>query len=565
MKKVLLGFVFFLLMFHVSSAEVIINSNDWRDAIVGIVYSYYIDEKPKLVTSLGEMRLLLFTLNKSNPHIVLESNKNSVVKNALQSLKVSGFEKVEEIKFDSYRELQIELYESVKDKIRGFVIVKDKFGMDVIPTVPYALVNDYWIFFYNKELENEIIDLINSEKKPVVFYGMFERRPWKKLNDANYEIIDKRNYRSNIIEIFRKYLDVKYPEWTIIMSPSYIEEEVLTRLKPILLTVLEPLDVVNLMLEYNLTIAEVIGPENVDYASQIRELSGKKIGVVIKTGRTFTGIEEIRGLIFPIKTLSVPEPNPSLRIEKVIYNQKEDRLVVIFNNSGNVGVHFYISGISLNAQGRLVYPQFSPTLHFVGVGDYLPIPIVYNGSIPDDAEFLVLFGFERPVNNQVIPNVYNVSVQNIDDYSDIILLDSYYDKDREELSFEVKNIGNETVYVVIEVLNFNYFGDNITLSTGSPEEILPGETKKLSIDIYLDEEDLKNNEIITVLMLYGPRDYMLLNSQEEVKEIQIKISPITAFIVLARENYMLITIILILLVVLILFLLTRKKRKKKEK
>ncbi len=566
MKKLILSVsLVILLLLPLARAEVIINTNDWREAIVGIIYSYYIGENPKLVTSLGEMRLLLFTLNKTNPHVVLESNKNSVVKNALQSLTVSGFENVEEIRYDSYTDLQLSLYEEIRNNITGFVVARDGFGMDAIPVVPYALLNKYWLLFYNKDTEAEIIKLINNEKKPVIFYGMFERRPWKKLNNISYEIIDNRNYKDNIIEVFERYLRENYPKWTIIMSPAYIEEETLTKLKPILLTILDPLEVVNLMLNNNLTIAEVIGPENVDYASQIRELSGKKIGVVVKTGRTFTGIEEVRGIVFPIKALNVPEPKPNLSVEKVVYNQKENRLVILFNNTGNVGVHFYISGISLNIGGQLTYPQFSPTLHFVDAGKYLPLPIIYNGSVPESIELLVLYGFEKPIVRQVIPNIYNVSVQNLKDYSEIVLTSAYYEKDSEQLSFDVKNIGNETVYVIIEVLNFNYFGDNITLSSGSPEEIEPGETKKLSVDIYLDEEDIQNNKMVNILMLYGPREDMLLNAKEESAEIKIVVSPITALVVLARENYLVIATVMAIIIILLLVLLLKGKKKKKKR
>lgn len=569
MKKILLLSVFvFLFIISISSqafARIIANSNNWRDVYILMIYSYYSNESFNFINSLGEAEILSKTLRKNDSILIFESRTNSIVKGYADFLKLKGFENVREDIFLDYTSLQIDLYKVLQKKILGFIVVKDDFGIDAISIAPYAINNNYWVFFYNDETKEDIIKTIKSnENKKVIFYGEFLDRPWKKIENPVMIIDEKSRVKNNmkILEMLQPFLNNN--SWLIISNGEYIDEIFLIQKMPISFTLQTVEDITNWAIKNNIKIVEIIGPENVDYGQKIRDLSNRTVGVVVKTGRTFTGDPELRGKQFVIRAISTDYPIDRIVIEDIYFIPELKQLIIVVKNIGNTDLYYYISGIGAFYGDREIFPQFSPELHAIGKNTRFSLPIhVDLNETPDRVELLLTFGSEFPLKNTLENKIFDVEELSLEDKFNISILEAYYDIFEERIEIVLLNNDDKEVYAALEIFDIEILGLNRTLLSNIIK-IPPKGKSTLAFKIMLDPEEIEKNKNINIRLFSGRDSSLLIMSSKHTVALQPKKVLITSLITMLTSNMLFVILVLILIIIFLLLFIFLKRRKKKE-
>ncbi len=504
MRIYLAVFITFLFMLPSASADVIVNSQDWRDVYLVMLYAKFKGDDVHYILNLGETDILLKTLTKNETHIIFESAKKPVIKNLKQFLRNYGFSIVSESVFNDYNDLQISLYNEIKDKIKGFVVINPDFGYDAISVFPLAVTENRWVLFYNKNYETRIINLLKNEvKKDVVFYGEFLSQPWKKIPNF-YEIIYEPPFERNKIIVERVWNKVN--GWISLSDGQYIEKGFLLQGKPILLIRDSPQAITDFLKKLKVKVVEIIGPENVDFGYQIRDLSNRTIGVVAKIGRTFTGDPELRGKFYTLPEKSVDIEIHDLRLEKILWNNRE--VILVLKNYGNVKEFFKISALRLI--GKEEYPVTDDKLHVIKPGETVSIPFYGNFSSLREGEVFIVYGSEKlvfRVKNQTTgkyffstqfypaPELKKPEVEGI-----------FYDDTIEKLWIKIRNPNNQPLWIRAEVHNFTFLNKSIILSSPT---VKIQEEGYIPISVYMGREDIDVNKNLTVLIFYGENEDIL--------------------------------------------------------
>jgi len=562
MKKILLLFLFICIHLSISigRSEIICNSNEWKDCYIVFMYSKIKGNEFQLVNSMGEAKILSMELNKKNEHIVFESKSNSIVKNFKEFLQIRGFEHVNSKYFEDYQSLQFEIFEEVKNNINGLIIIHDDFGYDALSVTPYALLKKYFVLFYNENVKSKIIKTLNENYElNVIFYGEFLDRPWKKIKN-NFTIIDEKSFIKNNLAIIDLYMNIsKEKIYFFVSSGDYFEPGFLSAGMPITFIEIPPSELIEILKKYNISIIEIIGPENTIYGQQIRDLSNRTIGVVVRVGRTFTGSEELRGKQVPLRILSLPKPFLSLKIEDV-YLVNNDTLLIQILNDGNIDTYFFISGVGLLKGDKEIFPQFNYSIQIIPKSKSFALPIkLENLSIEsfDGVEILGLTDYEIPLKNY-IHEKYNLSLITIDDDS-IISIDSVsYFVESEILVIKVKNEGNSTVFVYGSIYDMDIFGLNRSLYFDL-KEIKPKQIGELKYKIHLDEDDLERNKEVKINLFYGKNKDFLIKSISEKKELKVVKGIIITSLITAEGIIYILTVILLIVVAILFFVFKKRK------
>ncbi len=527
-KNLLKGFVsIFLLLTFITlpvSAHSIVNSQDWHDIYILLLYTQLKNENMDYILNLGETDLLLRSLNKNGKYTVWESTQYATMKDLKSFMKNYGFYNVQVREFNSYKELQYSLYQEIAENVKGFIIIKPDFGYDAISVFPFAVKNKYWVLFYDEDNENVLLDFLNKNKeKPVIFYGEFIMQPWKKIKN-NYTVINKGIIENNK-EIVSKLWSEMSRGWVVLMSGNYIEKGAMTERMPILLSLDSPYNLARFLLEHNVNILEVIGPENVKIGQDIREASNKTIGVVVKVGRTFTNDPELTGKFYTLPVKYVDTMVHDLRLDKVEWDN--GKILLYFTNYGNVKEYLKIPAIRII--GEKEETIFDKDTHVVKPGETLVL--VYNTTVKvlRRAEILPIYGIDEEhmtykIKNETSGNYFFIPVKTAIKKveKEIKVLGIYYDPALQRLWIEVENPNKESIWAKAEFFNVSLLNRTYTLST--PEILLKPGKNYMPVPIFFDEKDRERNNGIYVKVFYGlekarPENFVVFKPKiEKIKE-----------------------------------------------
>ncbi len=505
----------FLLFLQLAKADIIVNSQDWRDAYLGLLYSKFTGEDAHYLINLGETDLLLKSLNKEREHEIFESLRNPVIKNLDEFMKNYDFGVVSKNLFSSYKELQFSLYNAVKNKVNGFIVIRPNFGKDAISVFPLAISEGRWVFFYTSDTESKIISILNSNpEKSVVFYGEFFSQPWKKIKNK-YEIIYGSSSEMNEKIVERVWN--KVGGWVALSNGEYLEKGSLIQGKPILLTENTPKHIANFLKKLKVKFIEVIGPENVNFGYAIREASNKTIGVVAKIGRTFTGSPELRGKLYALPVKPVDVEKHELEIEKILWDG--DTVVILLKNSGNVKETFLVRAARFIGEKETAFAD--PYKHVIYPGEIYPLPYKGNFSSLRQAEVLITYGenLNFQVRNKTTNSFFfSISKVKLPKAEKPEMKEIFYDDALEKLWIKIAAPKEE--WVRIEIYNFTFLNKSITLSTKAVR-LKKGENY-VAISIYLDRNDIEKIRNLTLKVFYGHEKNLLTDSFEYLQEKKIK-------------------------------------------
>ncbi len=509
----LLSILFLFLLIPAATSTVVVNSENWRDISVGIQYADYNEKDFRAVSTTQEGYLTSNVLSNEDHVTVLSSGFEKALSiDYADFLENQGVEETTK-KEISWNISQYELYEQVSHKVDQMIVIRPDFGADFSAVYSYARQTDSWILFYDEE----VIDFLEEEGKHTVFYGVFPERPWIELENVDYELYNHEDHYKNNMELTAEHISLTGSSTVKGLGERTITPGSLKgSSKPVLL-LSDSEELVDFSFEHDIGLFEIVGPEHNTIGHNIRTDSNREIGVIVKTGRTFTGIEGLEGVEMPSNRILVPQRGSDVRIERAIHDPDTNNIYILYRNYGMTGARIdYLGADLVDAQGSIelvdgfeatmmIGPESTRSQKFRLDADGVPTAIDVT-ALAD--------GSEIPYNESEGNLVQQTRIGNL---SEPVIEDMKIDGFSRKLGLEVSNPGDETIYAGMLIEEIDVDGSTYELKSDR-EEIPPGETAFLQTSLRLDREEAEQLSPINATLVSGSErfDTSIKNVSENI-------------------------------------------------
>ncbi len=574
-SKYLLFSVFFVIVIQVSfAATMLINSGDWRTTYLGIMYGVKKDYDILIISSLGDADIFSKALPKNSSIVIFENTKNGIIHDAKKFFELNGFTNVSEIEINDPLEDQLNLAKELNDTC--YIVVPSAFTIDSETAAPYALVNNCTVLLWDYKHSSGILSFLRGKpQEDIIFFGDIEERPWVLFPNAT--VISGGPYEINK-KIVKKVLDYykqknETSSWAILVKGDSLELGYLIEKLPILAYSGDVKEIVDFMLKNKIYHLEVIGPDMMDIASKIRDSSHKKIGVVVKFGRTFTGIPSLRGKVFPLNVIIGDLPYPHLDVYG-IYLDTSGKLLVVFKNDGNTRALISVPALNIKSDGKQLASLSDTEVYKILPGQYLPLPFnISSGDYRNVMAYLyAIYNQDKPLSKHVgdgtPPVAFNITMAPLFDDSNVSVVDARYFLRSGKIVVRVKNLGDDPVYVYGQLMNFSYGNETVVMAPVNYTLIQPGKVGQLEFPMFLSDTELLQNENVSVKLFYGKRYPLLVNTHTFTVELgmysQGFLDVITGMFIAVLASPVFYVVIVLAILVAILWKKGRKPSKVKK-
>jgi len=554
MKKrrfILFALIFILSFTLISGADfnhVISNSEDWRDVYSSMLYASLTNSGSDFLVSTSHGQLLLNGIDRNNDILVVSSNDKPLVFNYPSIIENSGFNSVQEKEVSS---ANLELISDLPE-IKNFVIVGDSYGHNAVSSVPYAILNNAWVFLANRANVDEIDNILSRrEVDSVLIYGYLDSEVTETLASYKPEIINTGDRFQDNIELVDKYAESKEVKQVILTNGEFLEKEIMQGLSPILFTGREnvPDKIAEYIKSSDIEIGVLIGNELIGAATNIRKSTG--ISVMVKFAR---GAREKTEGISPVEGLDLfylPTPTLSLEVYSIKYNKATSQLEVTYKSNSNMPAYFKGTLTLISESGRTRLGDLDPV--FIAPGGFKTI--IYDGvQISGEnitAEVYTIYG-ESPFSlDRVIQGTYTVSIVSVLDNCQLDVKYVKYNKQEKAFMIKIKNLGDVECWADVELKDVLINNIKQTIGTEVSENIPSGKYKRILIFQRMTDIDLEENPFVDLSVYYGERRDSLVNLFKGRFELESQKFTVLTYIIL-------IVIFLILILVLWIILLRRR-------
>ena len=566
LKGGLLVLAVLLALYSASAQEfnhIISNSEDWRDVYSSMLYASLEGAGSDFLVSTKHGAILLNDISRNRDVRVITSKKLPYVFNYPELIKAQGFADVDEISVNS---ANLELINELPD-IENFVIIADGYGYSAVAVTPYATQTRSWVFLANRGNIFEIDSVLSRRNvKKVLIYGYVDRQVRDTLSKYSPEVIDTGDRFKDNAEIVKKYLDIKPTKQVALTNGEFLEKELLSGTEPILFTGRDnvPDQIRDYIKGSGLEIGVLIGNELVGAATNIRRTTGMSVMVKFARGaRGQTGgIAAVEGLdLYPI-----PTPNIQLSLYSVKYNKVTKQLEVTYKSDSNVPI--YLRGtITIVYSGQRIRIVDRESV-FIAPGDYKTItynetasgePLDFPSTENLEAEIATLFGESASALDRILEQKATVQVVDVLDKCKLTEKDIKgvrYNKQKKTFVVIVKNPFDTDCWIDIDLNNILIDGRKTDLGTDGSIKILPGKTKRISIEQEMTEEDLADNPFVDLTVYSGEREDSLVNTIH-IRGMELKIESLTII------TYAIIALVIVV-IVLVIFIILLKRREKDD-
>ncbi len=541
-----------------SSEVVIVNSDDWRDVYSSIIYANLQNKTFYFLSSKEQSTTLPQIITKTANIHLIESSRIPVIKGYRSILEGYGFNVTEE-KSSDWKTLNLKLAERLNTK--RYVIVDDTYGYSAVSVCPYSKLTNSYVLYANKGNLNAVYEFLKEREAEITIYGYVDREVTEKLRELKPETIDMEDRFDNNIEIVKRYMKRKKTDQVTLTNGEFIERGLMECKEPILFigNSIPPKQTEDYIKESGIRIGVLIGNNLINSAQKLKSSTGINIflrfGQASGSGGTSTQIKTLD--IYPL-----PRYVTNMTVDLVEYNTIENRLEVVYRNTGEGYVYFkptidvLLGGEKIHAVGE-EQPQLIPGKETLGrtydvnltgydiVGKKLSVTV-----------FLQFGEGSRSLPN-TIEKEYQVNLTKVKDESDMVVESVTYDKDSEEIKVKIRNLGPDSFFRLV-----------VSVTSGGADKKIRGETSFIakdeyrtqSYDLRLSEEEIAENKEVTVSINYGERRNLLVNQKEFRVRLQITGDmEVEAYLLLLSA-----AVILILLFIILKPRITKKKSDEKR-
>ncbi|MFW5990984.1 MAG: hypothetical protein ACOCQX_02020 [Candidatus Nanoarchaeia archaeon] len=544
MKKGLFIVMFALLLavsFTAAQEQVVINSRDWQDVYSGMLYSALNDIPGNYPIEETRARLLLDTLDKDKEEVLLIEGDNPYISNFRGELQSDYNVEL----LDYSESVNLELAQNFSK----FIVMDSRFAYNAVSLAPFASMKGHYVLFANADNINEITQLLDENAEEVIRYGYVDREVSEALEEFNPEIINEGSKYENNIEITEKFIEEKNPRQFILTNGQIIEPQIFTGKHPVVF--IGKSNIPELTMEFlkesEIKHAVLIGNELTELASTLKKEADMKIMVKFAKG--------INKEKYTLDIFELPTPDYNPRVSQAFYNTLTDELVITLENEGPTPTI---------VKGSYSVRQDNTTIATVGDEDPQFIPgngiltRTYETEIEEDKINIkadIVYG--EDVNSLEELNVQTTPLEfiEINDQTNVSFEKIHYDKTIKRFVIDVKNTGEDTVFITGYINQFLLNEREQRLSTDKIIEIAPGETGTFKIKADLTPLDIEENEEINLQFRYGAQENILLKEHEETTELVVKTS---------AGKYIIIGGAAFLVAMLLIFAGWRAKKKKQS-
>ena len=540
----------------VTSTSVVINSKDWKTVYSALFYASYNSYDAYYLTSSNPEGF--FRLFPMDPNVILIQDK-SPDKRYIPNFE--GLLKVRGINVD-LREVEDASLELIPDGVKKVYVVESDFPFASVAVAPLARIENGWVVLVGDENVNRVVSSLSGMN--VVLVGQFKRNIKDSLSSLNVvETLPMSNKYELSKAILEKYLEKKPTKQVLITDGWSLEPELFRGKNPIILVGknVVPKDMVDYLMKKGIKTVVVIGPELTYVGEQIRLLSNKKISVFIKFGQALSG-----GPIYALSLYPIPKPELRLSIGKVVYDPNAKRILIFFKNDGNTGLFVFTTFRIVDANGNEVASGGDAEPVFLGSGE--SVALSYEVEIPGDklsedlyAEMYASYGISADNMEYYLtskgkygpPLKLPVEISNINDESEVELSDLVYLSNSGKFLIKVKNVGNVDAYVRVKIIDLSVGG--IKNSYTSDVIFLPaGEEKDTMISVKMDDFDIKSNDFVNVLLVYGQNKDALVKSKSYKKELVVSSALLISGHLVETTHLLIIGVVVVIIVLAVIFL-----------
>lgn len=553
-KRLAIISVLLILVSGFASSALVSNSESWKDNSLVIARSHFEDTEMHAVTSLSEGQLIEEMIRSNQQHTVYEPEdpERAVWENYANFLRNEGQDNVQ-ASFIDWEESQYDFYNDLSSDIDGVVVVKPGFAMDTISVFPQIINQDYWPIYYNgDETDRFLRNMDNNDD--VIFYGQYLEQPWRNLDEnQNHTILSADSREENNRGLVRKITSENNRESAVVAADNYLEKGFMKKGDPILIA-RDVEQAASLLNDLDFTSIEIIGGENVQYGNDLQDRINENTTVIAKFGRRFTGAPGLDST-YPIKQIPATPLVRSISVESVKYAEDTGTAEVVFTNEGTIETPVTFSAIALSSGVREEIT--SQNLEVVMRPDR-NTTIDVNVSTPFTPETAeVSFGYEG--SSGVASRTFNVDNTDTWESSDVTVEEAYYFEPDEEIRVDISNQGEDTVYADAQLVDLELLNKTVQPVTEEIVEIQPGDTETVSIDAYMSEQDIEQNNPVSVAVTVGDSRHTTRDlKQFEAVQLELREGGILLIII----QYGPILLIILLILALLYYIKKRRENKK---
>lgn len=548
-----------------ADTRVITNSGNWKDVYSGMLYANLQGSTGYFLTSPRHATIIHYSIPETADEVqIINSRTNPYAAGFGTILQNNGVDNIVEITTNN---ANIELLDRLPE-IDKFIILDDSYGYNSISVAPLAVLGEYYVLFADRTTIGQITNILDDrDVKEIILYGQVDREVKNAIEDYEPIIINTGDRFDNNIEIVKKY-QKEYAEQNgaprkqaILSNGEFIETSLMSGADPVLFIGFSnvPDQVRKYITDSELEVGTLVGNELIGTATFIRRQTG--LSVFVKFGQGSRTPQTTIAQVEDLDRFPIPRYGLSLAIVSAVINTATNNLEITYQNKAPIGT--FLQAVSLQLiddNGPFTLPQerLGKEPEFVDANDFKTIIYELKDSeggtidlLGNDISALLttIFGESPKSLEQTLIANLSVSEVTIIDSTEMDILDVSYSESGSKFLVKVKNIGNNTAYATIELLDIYVNGEYLIFSADSVEKLEPGETKVIEVATTMEEEDYSENEIVNVKLLYGEREMALTKIIQRPYPFKF-----------AATNY-LIVVVVVLVIILLLLIIFRKKCK----
>ncbi len=536
-------FLLFIIPTSVNAKTLIINSEEWQDVYSSMHYANLRSDIGSVYFFAGTnyAELISNLLTPGEEILLIESSTKPYYKDYENYLKIKGFSNIEVKYVKDIYQTNLDLGSEIRTN--KFVVIDDEYGYNAVSVAPYAYITNSWVIFANRDNVGDIVSFLDDkDAQEVLLFGHLNREVVDALQKYSPEIIDNKNRFVDNVRISEKFLKIK-PETGTAMATTgdFIETELMSGgdgRSPVLFIGKDNIypESYKFLDRNNIRLVEIVGNDLIPAGQRLRDLTNKKISVIVKFGQGFTNLPGKSGQVYSLTVFPLPKFTFFLNIDAISYDSNQKALFVKYRNSGNSPL-YGLSNIHIRADDQEVAIVSDKDAFFVEDGEVsvvkYDVDLTEHLSKELSADFWTLYGESPEFMERYIlesgktdpPYSLPITLENFENNAELRLDSVVYKKNWKRFSVKVTNIGQVDAYSNARINDILIDGVETTIYTQGVSKIPAGDSKNLLIKADLTESDILDNPTLKVTVQYGQDEELLTKELEQ--EFEFKVSSST--------------------------------------
>ena len=558
-NTLLLGLL--VILCTLSSAQVVINSMDYKDVASGVFYANVIGESNYYVYPSVNLQSAVLGVGPDQNIILIQSEGVPVHAGYKSALQANGGSITQEFISSDPFAFNLELAD--RSGAHSFIITDPDYSYNLVVLFPYAKASGSYVVYATKENAGQVASFLASHAStPTLVYGTVDSEVISALEAESIQFTQIENgdkYLDNV-ELVEDYFS-KYDaqKQVTFADGTFFEPSITDGVFPVvLISNTIPSGVYDMLHKYiasgELSIGVLIKD---DYTAAIYNLmknlnagfDEKKFSVFVKMGQTSGAQEEVQGLI----VYSLPAIVLDVQLVNIQYNSAKEGIELILENTGTIAT-YVTSSMNIYSDGEIIGTVGDEGAQQIEKGEtkgfFYPLIVENPGKLT--ANLTTYFSSSKFAYERALTAYMDLGVVDFIDSTSLEVLASTYSPDADAVSLKYSNAGEEKVYLRTSI---EYVSDHASSTVDDPEVRMlePGQTTVVRIGgLLIDPEEISSLEMEAVTE-FGGREEFLVNTLDTPVEIMEPEAPEFDM------SLILLIILAVIILALVIYFLTRKK------